>query len=99
MRPRAIVLLSGGLDSTTCLAWAQSQYECIALSFMYGQRSTTELDAARALTAKAGVEHLVLLAFINHVHVSLLVGFVAMPLDSRCPRLKPSAISIFLRLA
>ena len=48
MRPRAIVLLSGGLDSTTCLAWAQARYECIALSFMYGQRSTTELDAARA---------------------------------------------------
>ncbi|NDX42581.1 7-cyano-7-deazaguanine synthase, partial [Acinetobacter baumannii] len=48
MRPRAIVLLSGGLDSTTCLAWAQARYECIAISFMYGQRSTTELDAAKA---------------------------------------------------
>ena len=60
MRPRAIVLLSGGLDSTTCLAWAQARYECIALSFMYGQRSTTELDAARTLTQKAGVEHRVI---------------------------------------
>ncbi|MEB3766281.1 7-cyano-7-deazaguanine synthase QueC [Acinetobacter sp. MD2] len=60
MRPRAIVLLSGGLDSTTCLAWAQANYECIALSFMYGQRSTTELDAARALTQRAGVEHRVI---------------------------------------
>jgi len=49
MRSRAIVLLSGGLDSTTCLAWAQARYECIAISFMYGQRSTTELDAAKAL--------------------------------------------------
>ena len=60
MRPRAIVLLSGGLDSTTCLAWAQARYECIALSFMYGQRSTTELDAAKALTQRAGVEHRVI---------------------------------------
>ncbi len=51
MRPRAIVLLSGGLDSTTCLAWAQARYECIAISFMYGQRSTTELDAAKALAS------------------------------------------------
>ena len=57
IRPRAIVLLSGGLDSTTCLAWAQARYECIALSFMYGQRSTTELDAAKALTQRVGVEH------------------------------------------
>ena len=60
MRPRAIVVLSGGLDSTTCLAWAQARYECIALSFMYGQRSTTELDAARTLTTQAGVEHRVI---------------------------------------
>ncbi|WP_324625723.1 7-cyano-7-deazaguanine synthase QueC [Acinetobacter sp. MD2(2019)] len=60
MRPRAIVLLSGGLDSTTCLAWAQANYECIALSFMYGQRSTTELDAAKALAQRAGVEHRVI---------------------------------------
>ena len=61
MRPRAIVLLSGGLDSTTCLAWAQARYECIALSFMYGQRSTTELDAARTLTQKAGVVSMIFL--------------------------------------
>jgi 7-cyano-7-deazaguanine synthase len=60
MRSRAIVLLSGGLDSTTCLAWAQANYDCIALSFMYGQRSTTELDAAKALAQRAGVEHRVI---------------------------------------
>jgi len=60
MRSRAIVLLSGGLDSTTCLAWAQANYECIALSFMYGQRSTTELDAAKILAQRAGVEHRVI---------------------------------------
>lgn len=54
---KAIILLSGGLDSSTCLAWAKNQYECIALSFMYGQRSTTELNAAKKLAEQAGVEH------------------------------------------
>ncbi len=56
-KPRAIVLLSGGLDSTTCLAWAQAKFECFALSFSYGQRHSSELDAARALAKRAGVEH------------------------------------------
>lgn len=47
---RAIVLLSGGLDSATVLAIAADQgYECYALSFDYGQRAQTELNAARAL--------------------------------------------------
>lgn len=56
-KPKAIILLSGGLDSSTCLAWAKSKYECIALSFMYGQRSTTELNAAKKLAQLAQVEH------------------------------------------
>lgn len=44
---KAVVLLSGGLDSTTCLALAKSQgYSCHALSFAYGQRHSAELEAA-----------------------------------------------------
>ncbi|MDR3504219.1 MAG: 7-cyano-7-deazaguanine synthase QueC [Legionella sp.] len=44
---KAVVLLSGGLDSTTCLALANSQgFECHAMSFSYGQRHTAELLAA-----------------------------------------------------
>lgn len=47
---KAVVLLSGGLDSTTCLALAQSQgYEVYALSFDYGQRSIAELEAAKVI--------------------------------------------------
>ena len=47
-RKRALVLLSGGLDSTTVLAIARSQgYDCHALSFRYGQRHRRELTAAR----------------------------------------------------
>lgn len=52
----AVVLLSGGLDSTTCLAIAKAQgYNIYALSFDYGQRSSSELQAARAVADVFGV--------------------------------------------
>lgn len=55
-KPRAVVLLSGGLDSTTCLAMAKHDgYELYALSFDYGQRSNSELQAARAVADSMGV--------------------------------------------
>jgi len=56
---RAIVLLSGGLDSATVLATARSQnYECYALSVDYGQRHRAELEAARRIAAALGAhEH------------------------------------------
>ncbi len=56
---RAIVLLSGGLDSATTLAVAHSQgYACHALSFNYGQRHVAELDAAGRVAAALGaLEH------------------------------------------
>lgn len=55
----AVVLLSGGLDSTTCLAEAHAAgYRCYALSFDYGQRHTAELTAARRIAASENVvEH------------------------------------------
>ena len=54
-----VVLLSGGLDSTTVLAIARSEgFEIHALSFRYGQRHSVEIDAARRIAARAGVrEH------------------------------------------
>jgi len=53
--PRAIVLLSGGLDSATCLLIARQEAgEVLALSFDYGQRHAVELDRARALAARYG---------------------------------------------
>jgi 7-cyano-7-deazaguanine synthase len=52
----AVVLLSGGLDSTTVLAIAKSEgYVPYALSFQYGQRHVAELDAARRIAEAAGV--------------------------------------------
>ena len=55
-RPAAVVLLSGGLDSTTVLAIAKSQgFDCYALSFRYGQRHIHELKAAETVAAAQGV--------------------------------------------
>jgi len=54
-RSPAVVLLSGGLDSATCLAIARAEgYECHALSFAYGQRHEAELTAARRVAAALG---------------------------------------------
>jgi 7-cyano-7-deazaguanine synthase len=57
--PKAVCLLSGGLDSATCLAVARRDgFECYALSFDYGQRHIHELEAARRVAAALGAaEH------------------------------------------
>ena len=55
-QPKAVVLVSGGLDSATVLAMAKEQgYAIHAMSFDYGQRHRCELEAARAVAAAAGV--------------------------------------------
>jgi len=56
MTQKAVVLLSGGLDSSTVLAVAQAQgFECHTLSFDYGQRHKTELEAAQRIAQQAQV--------------------------------------------
>ncbi len=54
----AVVLLSGGLDSVTCLYWAKARYASVtAVSFDYGQRHNSELVAAKSIAETAGVNH------------------------------------------
>ncbi|MDR3477323.1 MAG: 7-cyano-7-deazaguanine synthase QueC [Gammaproteobacteria bacterium] len=59
MKKKAVILFSGGLDSTTCLAMAKAEgFECYALSFDYGQKHNSELERAKELATLFGVmEH------------------------------------------
>lgn len=80
---QAVVLLSGGLDSTTVLAIAQSQgFTCNCLSFRYGQRQTIELERARNIAEKAGVpRHLVLRVDLDAIGGSALTADIEVPKD------------------
>lgn len=76
---KALVLFSGGLDSTTCLALAVEKYgaaDVLALSVSYGQKHTKEIEAARAVAAHYGVklQTLDLAAIFADSDCSLLKG-------------------------
>lgn len=81
--PRAVVLLSGGLDSTATLAVAQSQgFEVFALSVDYGQRHRIELDRAAAVATQLGVvEHRTVRLDLRAIGGSALTADVAVPKD------------------
>lgn len=65
---KAVVLLSGGLDSTTILALARSNgFEVYALTFRYGQRHDTEIEAAQKVTAALGVQKHVIIPIDLHL--------------------------------
>jgi len=81
MERKAVVLLSGGLDSTTTLATARSEgYECYALSFDYGQRHRRELQAAQQVAEALGArEHRVVRLDIAQFGGSALTADLEMP--------------------
>ena len=83
MSNKAVVLLSGGLDSATVLAIAKEQgYECYALSFEYGQRHESEIDAARAVADSIGVsEQLVQAIDLSQWGGSALTDEIEVPKD------------------
>jgi 7-cyano-7-deazaguanine synthase len=80
---KAVVLLSGGLDSATVLALAVNRgYKCFALSFDYGQRHKQELKAARAIAKKNRVEkHIIFNLDLRAFGGSALTSSVNVPKD------------------
>jgi 7-cyano-7-deazaguanine synthase len=81
--PKAVVLLSGGLDSATTLAIARSEgFDCYALSFRYGQRHQLEIDAAANVARQLGAAgHLVMDIDLRRIGGSALTDDIAVPKD------------------
>lgn len=107
MNKKAIVLLSGGLDSTTALAIAKnSGFETYALSFAYGQRHEIELQFAKKIAEKFGVkEHKIATIDLRTFGGSALTAEIAVPknqeiLQNRIPiTYVPARNTIFLSYA
>lgn len=79
-KKKAVVLLSGGLDSTTCLAIAKDAgYECHALAVDYGQRHQTELEAARRISGRAGANLKIIAIDLRAIGGSALTDEIEVP--------------------
>jgi 7-cyano-7-deazaguanine synthase len=108
-KPKAVVLLSGGLDSSTCLAMARSDgFESYALSFDYGQRHKVELAAARRVAEAMGAkEHMILPLDLRPIGGSALTADIPVPkgratesMDQGVPvTYVPARNTLFLSLA
>ena len=79
--PKAVCLLSGGLDSSTCLAFAKREgYQCYALTFDYGQRHKHELVAAERIADALGAEqHRLVRVVLDEFGGSALTSDIAVP--------------------
>ncbi|MFZ5427855.1 MAG: 7-cyano-7-deazaguanine synthase QueC, partial [Thermodesulfobacteriota bacterium] len=105
----AVILFSGGLDSSTCLAIAKSQgFNAYALSFRYGQRHEVELDAARRVAKHLGAAgHLVMDVPLGNIGGSALTAAIDVPKDRDVSRMEeeipvtyvPARNTVFLSLA
>jgi len=94
-RPPAVVLLSGGLDSATCLAIAiDDGFNCSALSFRYGQRHEIELTAATEIATRAGIEHLIIDLDLRTFGGSALTDDIEVPKHERIEHLDPDRVPI-----
>ena len=105
MKKKAVILFSGGLDSTTVLAMAQQQqFDCYALSFNYGQRHCAELQAAKKIAKKMQIPHKVIQLNLAEIADSALTNTnIAVPEnqenDSIPVTYVPARNTVFLSLA
>jgi 7-cyano-7-deazaguanine synthase len=106
MTKKAVILLSGGLDSATTLAIAKSQsYDCYALSFDYGQRHRVELEAATKVANTLGViEHKFIHLNLNDIGGSALTdNNIKVPIEGITNNIPvtyvPARNTVFLSLA
>ncbi|NMN07316.1 MULTISPECIES: 7-cyano-7-deazaguanine synthase QueC [unclassified Novosphingobium] len=103
--PLAVVLLSGGLDSMVCAALAQEQgFRVLALTIDYNQRHRVELDAARVIAARLGVErHVILPLDLRQFGGSALTAAIDVPKDGLTDDIPityvPARNLVFLSLA
>ncbi len=83
---KALVIFSGGQDSTTCLFWAIRHFkEVVAVTFDYGQRHIAEIQCAKAIADELGVEHHVLdMALLNQLAPNSLTR-TDIPVDESIP--------------
>ncbi len=102
---RAVILVSGGLDSTTVLAMARAQgYQCFTLSFDYGQRHRAELLAAARTSAALGdVEHKVVTLNLDSIGGSALTDMAIAVPEEETPGIPityvPARNTVFLSIA
>jgi 7-cyano-7-deazaguanine synthase len=105
MTKKAVVLVSGGLDSATTLAIAKEQgYDCYAMSFNYGQRHQVELESAKTVSESLGaIEHKVIVLGLGDIGGSALTdNSIAVPqeLAAGIPvTYVPARNTVFLALA
>lgn len=96
MHSRAIVLLSGGLDSTTTLAYAIDRgFDVRAMTFRYGQRHAHEVEAARRIATRFGVhEHVVVDIDLRSFGGSALTSDVPVPKDRAAAEMRHGGIPV-----
>lgn len=78
-RQSALVVFSGGQDSTTCLFWAMKHYQHVeAVTFAYGQRHDKEIEVAKAIAAEQGIEHHILdMSLLGQITTNALTKDIA----------------------